>query len=285
MKSIKSFLLIIAGIAALVFAFQVGTASASTGCFPDTNAHWAETFICWMKDNAISSGYPDGTFKPENAVTRAEMSVMLSKVNDLANTNIAANLATAKAYTDTSLTGQILITMGQSSWSTISDSANITLTKNYAFTTITKPTAGANVPVLGFPDLPHSLYGRSLAISGVEICYDASLSPANVFLNTLQAYVDTQSSGTNGPFVILFTDPTDRTDAACRYYSFTPVTLTADSIVSVGVFGSWSNNASLEVGRATFVLTPTTTVSNPPSAAPENPFELPPLTGDSSDGR
>jgi len=56
--------------------------SAATGCFPDTNGHWAETFICWLSDNGIAGGYPDGTFRPENGVTRAELSVFLSNFND-----------------------------------------------------------------------------------------------------------------------------------------------------------------------------------------------------------
>ena len=70
----------------MMTAFFAGRASASplatTGCFPDTVGHWAETFICWMKDNGISSGFPDGTYKPENNVTRAELSVMLNKVGN-----------------------------------------------------------------------------------------------------------------------------------------------------------------------------------------------------------
>lgn len=70
----------------MMTAFFAGRASASplatTGCFPDTNGHWAETFICWMKDNGVSTGFPDGTYKPENGVTRAEMSVMLNRVGN-----------------------------------------------------------------------------------------------------------------------------------------------------------------------------------------------------------
>ncbi len=71
---------------ALVVVF-VPRASAATGCFPDTNGHWAEEFICWMKDNGIVGGYPDGTFKPENNVTRAELSVITKNNYDLAEAN------------------------------------------------------------------------------------------------------------------------------------------------------------------------------------------------------
>jgi len=63
----------------LVFVV-VPRVSAATGCFPDTNGHWAEEFICWLSEKGITSGYPDGTYRPENRVTRAEMAVFLQQV-------------------------------------------------------------------------------------------------------------------------------------------------------------------------------------------------------------
>lgn len=69
--------------ALLLAAFTLGQVSATTGCFPDTNSHWAETFICWLKDRGITSGYPDGTYKPNNNVTRAEMAIFLNKTASL----------------------------------------------------------------------------------------------------------------------------------------------------------------------------------------------------------
>lgn len=96
-------------------AFFAGRASASplaaTGCFPDTNGHWAETFICWMKDSGISTGYPDGTYKPDNGITRAEMSVMLNKldtnlnqtINTTTDTKINNAVAQVNSSTDTKI--------------------------------------------------------------------------------------------------------------------------------------------------------------------------------------
>ena len=55
----------------------------ATGCFTDTNGHWAETFICWMEQFGVVGGYPDGTFRPENRVTRAEASVMMQNASSL----------------------------------------------------------------------------------------------------------------------------------------------------------------------------------------------------------
>ncbi|KEO82047.1 N-acetylmuramoyl-L-alanine amidase [Tumebacillus flagellatus] len=41
---------------------------------------WARTAIRFMIDNGIMIGFPDGTWKPDGAVTRAEMAVALEKL-------------------------------------------------------------------------------------------------------------------------------------------------------------------------------------------------------------
>jgi hypothetical protein len=47
------------------------------GSFSDVGGHWAEDWIEQLKAEGITSGYPDGTYRPENQVTRAEMAVFL----------------------------------------------------------------------------------------------------------------------------------------------------------------------------------------------------------------
>jgi hypothetical protein len=47
------------------------------GSFNDISGHWAEGWIEQLKEEGITSGYPDGTYRPENQVTRAEMAVFL----------------------------------------------------------------------------------------------------------------------------------------------------------------------------------------------------------------
>lgn len=46
--------------------------------FTDIAGHWAESYIKRAAARGIVSGYPDGTFKPNNPVTRAEFTVMLA---------------------------------------------------------------------------------------------------------------------------------------------------------------------------------------------------------------
>ncbi|HAS74393.1 MAG TPA: hypothetical protein DCS67_09640 [Clostridiales bacterium UBA8960] len=40
--------------------------------FGDVNGHWAETYIDTIKPLGVISGYPDGTFRPDRTITRAE---------------------------------------------------------------------------------------------------------------------------------------------------------------------------------------------------------------------
>ena len=45
--------------------------------FPDTAGHWAEAWIAALRNDGLTHGYPDGTYRPNANVTRAEMAVFL----------------------------------------------------------------------------------------------------------------------------------------------------------------------------------------------------------------
>lgn len=49
----------------------------------DVSNHWAKASIEWAKERGLVKGYPDGSFKPNQAVTRAEMCVMLERFYEL----------------------------------------------------------------------------------------------------------------------------------------------------------------------------------------------------------
>ena len=51
--------------------------------FNDIKNHWAKDIIEKWKDKGVISGYPDGTFKPDNPVTRAELAKILTLAFDL----------------------------------------------------------------------------------------------------------------------------------------------------------------------------------------------------------
>ena len=54
-----------------------------TYSFSDIAGHWAANWIEALHQEGYTNGYPDGTYRPDNGVTRAEMAVFLCKVFDL----------------------------------------------------------------------------------------------------------------------------------------------------------------------------------------------------------
>lgn len=48
--------------------------------FPDTAGHWAEAYIRLAAGNGWIEGYPDGNFRPDRSITRAETVTMIDRV-------------------------------------------------------------------------------------------------------------------------------------------------------------------------------------------------------------
>jgi hypothetical protein len=60
-------------------------AFASAETFTDIKGHWAQQNIMTAIQLSMVSGYPDGKFRPNEAITRAEAAGMLSRVTKLAS--------------------------------------------------------------------------------------------------------------------------------------------------------------------------------------------------------
>jgi hypothetical protein len=58
-------------------ASDAAAGTKTTAHFSDIAGHWAEASIKQAVDAGIVSGYPDGSFRPDRTVTRAEFTVML----------------------------------------------------------------------------------------------------------------------------------------------------------------------------------------------------------------
>jgi len=74
-KAIVVALLVVGITASSALSLQVDAATKPT----DVEGCWAEEAISALVDEGIIAGYPDGTFKPENPVTRAEFSKMVAR--------------------------------------------------------------------------------------------------------------------------------------------------------------------------------------------------------------
>ena len=66
---------------AIFFAFTItGAIAAPSDDFSDTHqGYWSYDAIMALKKVGILAGYPDGTFRPDEKVTRAEFAAMLTK--------------------------------------------------------------------------------------------------------------------------------------------------------------------------------------------------------------
>jgi len=60
----------------LALSLVLSTSTLAAG-FKDIKGHWAEPTIEWGQEKGYVSGYPDGSFKPNNQVTEAEILTML----------------------------------------------------------------------------------------------------------------------------------------------------------------------------------------------------------------
>ena len=54
------------------------TMTSSSARFPDITNHWARPFIEALARRGILNGYPDGKFRPDNSVTRAEFAAIIT---------------------------------------------------------------------------------------------------------------------------------------------------------------------------------------------------------------
>ena len=62
-----------------IFTFLLTTSiSFASSNFSDVENHWADTYIEYLASQGLISGFPDGTFKPNATLTRAQVSSMLS---------------------------------------------------------------------------------------------------------------------------------------------------------------------------------------------------------------
>ena len=58
--------------------------------FSDVAGHWAEGFIQALVNRGLISGFPDGSFKPNASMTRAEYAALISKTFDLPRKRVGA---------------------------------------------------------------------------------------------------------------------------------------------------------------------------------------------------
>jgi hypothetical protein len=226
--------------------FWAGTAYARTGCFPDTNGHWAEQFICWLKDSGISTGYPDGTFRPENTVTRGELAVMLQRAVNLPppassafRLNVGSNEWTPRGWP---VPGELR--MGREytdSYLYVSHSVDDARTYEFVMT----------------PTFPSVLYRRALKLHAITWCV---LPAEGAYVNYVAGWSFSPRVDLGGPdrSQQLFMDHYDITKKECPLYEFNePIELDENMGITLWVGLTWNANSAFDrigLGSVTLLM-------------------------------
>lgn len=63
----------------LTLCISVPSAETAAVTFSDTQGHWAENYIYQTAGVGLIHGYPDGTFRPDQTITRAEFITILAQ--------------------------------------------------------------------------------------------------------------------------------------------------------------------------------------------------------------
>ncbi|MGG6264508.1 DUF1565 domain-containing protein [Leptolyngbya sp. AN03gr2] len=72
-------------------------AGGTNTAFSDIQGHWAQQYIQALASQAIITGFPDGTFKPNDPVTRAQFATIVSKAFSPAPRNPAVNFTDVRS--------------------------------------------------------------------------------------------------------------------------------------------------------------------------------------------
>ena len=80
-KSKKRFISLLM-VVAMIMTMIPFSAFANETTASDLDGHWAEKVITEWMNYGVIKGYEDGTVRPNNSITRAEMTAMLDRVMD-----------------------------------------------------------------------------------------------------------------------------------------------------------------------------------------------------------
>ncbi|MQL53258.1 hypothetical protein GFC01_13520 [Desulfofundulus thermobenzoicus] len=75
----------------LVCCLLLALAGAAYAGFSDLNGHWAQKQVQAWADRGLVNGYPDGTFQPDKAVTRAEFVALVNRAMNKQNPEATAD--------------------------------------------------------------------------------------------------------------------------------------------------------------------------------------------------
>ena len=70
-------------------SYDVPTAADWVPVFTDTQGYWAASYVDFLYNSGVTTGYSDGTFRPDQNITRAQFAVMLYRYLGLSESDYA----------------------------------------------------------------------------------------------------------------------------------------------------------------------------------------------------
>ena len=126
--------------------------------------------------------------------------------------------------------------------------------------TYTAPEPGQRYIQLS-PSLPSSLYGKSMLLTGVELCYNTSDERVTLGQVSLIRESSMEPGSSSGSYVASENSPPD--GAFCRTFSGTPLLMGTNSYAVLQVRVDWSAQTAFYIQRATFFLQPSNSAAAP----------------------
>lgn len=251
--------LILVAVSALFLVRSVAAAS----CFTDTEGHQLETYICWMKNHNITAGYPDGSYKPDNFITRGQMAVFMQRLIS---------------------TGDIHINTGPSDWVVNASYAPTAFINHFWAWTHLKTSSNGTFLYSISPSLPSSLYNTKMYVKGAKLCYDAT--DAGAYITAIEIKHITYSTGEFIEWNAI-NDPTDLSDRNCRVVNFSSISsFWGNDQVTINVYVTFTDTiSSVRVGVATVILTPSTETAILRHDDLVSPYVLAPSVDDPTSGK
>lgn len=162
-------------------------------------------------------------------------------------------------------TGEMTFSVFDSWVSSHSPSDPVTVDDRGYWTTFARGAGGQTQSEVRLaPPLPSSLYGKSMLLTGMEICYDTSDPAVALSRVKLFRYSSSNESATGGDFVVEDNTPTDGNQ--CRMYSGTPQLMGTNSFAFLEMHVNWSETTTqttFSIQRTTFFLEPSNTAAAP----------------------
>lgn len=199
--------------------------------------HWAAKGVYDLVNMGITQGYPDGTFRGKNGITRYETAVFLSKLSDKLGVSNADQMKTdinslrndileSKKSNGISVEGAVLL----------SDRiANVLASRGAVIshgpfmryrlqTSISKDFGDGSYLKVNFDTMDSGYYGvsRDLATEMLDVCGAIKVNPADVGLLDLGFSSPLDISMTFGPGIVQYSDKTNAMPSDSGYLFFRP---------------------------------------------------------------